>query len=208
MAKKYRSKKEQEALMLKIFKIGGIVLAILLAVVILMASVLPKLSTSYGFAYFKDPWDGGSPFEAFNTKKELFAYSTAMKAIEAHGMDFSQVSYPYLAVDLSTAEGELKEGLKGYFTYWGEKNGKEVLFATRDELIEQGYMVSNSKYSQTFTDGYILEFTEHLWSEERDQLIIGYLFHHASMDARGYTVTVDLEWNGWKVNEEIATLTA
>ncbi len=208
MAKKYRSKKEQEALMLKIFKIGGMVLALLLAVVILMASVLPKLSNSYGFAYFKDPWDGGSPFEAFNTKKELFAYSTAIKAIEAKGMDFSQVSYPYFAVDLSNVEGDLKEGLKGYFTYWGEKNGKKVLFATREELIEQGLMTSVNSYSQTFTEGYLLEFTDHLWNEERDQLIVGYLFFHASLDARGYTVTVDKEWNGWKVNEEIATLTA
>ena len=69
MAKKYRSKKEQEALMLKIFKIAGIVLASLLAVVILMASVLPKLSTSYGFAYFKDPWDGARPLKPSTPKR-------------------------------------------------------------------------------------------------------------------------------------------
>ena len=89
-----------------------------------------------------------------------------------------------------------------------EKNGKTVLFANREELIEQGYITTAGEYSYTFTEGYLLEFSDHIWNEERDKLIVGYLFHHASMEAKGFTVTVEKEWNGWTVNEEISVLTA
>ena len=204
MAKKYRTQKEKEELLKKGFKIGGIIFAAVFAVVILAATVLPALADSSRFNYFLDPWDGELCFGALSGK-EIFAYSTAIEAIEEQeGMDFTQINCTYFAVDLEGVEDEHREGIKGYFTYWAKKNNKEILFGSKEELLEQGLIADDGKY--TFTDGYLLEFHENTWNEERDELVVNYFFHHATFDGRGYTVTVHKKGLSWEAEEDIVSL--
>ena len=204
MAKKYRTKKEKEALMLKGLKIGGLIFALVLALTILFAAVVPPLVKSPRFNYFFNPWDDGICFDAF-TKNELFAYSTAIEAIEENkGFNFSEVACRYLAVDLSAVEPRLQQGLKGYFGYWAKKNDKELIFATKQELKDRGLILDDGK--DTFQDGYLLEFHDNNWSEQRDRLVVNYYFHHANFDGRGYTVTVNETAFGWEAEEYIRDL--
>ena len=204
MAKKHRSKKEQEALVLKGVKIGCAVFAAILALTVLAAVVLPSLSVSLRPGYFFDPWDNGSPFNAFVGTKEIFAYSTAIEAIEQEmGMRVSEEPYTYLAVDLKGVEESMKEPLKNFFTYWGEKSGKKVLFANKEELIEQGLM---QKTNHVFTDGCLVSLMTNEWSEDRKTLEVQYFFHQGDFEGVGFTVVLHKEWNGWQAEEDIGTL--
>ena len=205
MAKKHRSKKEQEALVLKGVKIGVSVFAAILALTIVAAVFLPPMMESLRPGYFFDPWDNGSPFNAFAGTKEIFAYSTAIEAIEQEmGMRISEDPYTYLAVDLSGTEESMQQSLRNFFTYWGERNGKTVMFATKEELIAQGLMVESNS---TFTDGCLVRFLTNEWSEDRETLEVQYFFHQGDFDGVGFTVTLHKKWNGWQAEENIGTLT-
>ncbi|MBQ8911848.1 MAG: hypothetical protein IJY89_04700 [Clostridia bacterium] len=176
-----------------------------LAVIILASVYLPVIAASSRTNYFFNPWDDRSPFDALWGKNEIFAYSTAMEAIEEQkGMDFSAAPCTYLAVDLTGAEEELQEALKEYFTYWGKKNDKKVVFADKEGLKKQGLMQDDGK--NTFTDGYLIEFHENEWNEQRDTLVVHYFFHQADFSGFGYTVTVYKKAGGWVADEDISYL--
>ena len=180
---------------------------LLLAVIILSSVFVPDLIKSVEWGYLTNPWDDGFVLNAFTKSGDIFAYSTAIKAIEeTQGMDFSQNPYTYLGVDLSGTEEELKEALEEYFTYWGKKNGKKVVFGTKEELKAQGLVADDGK--NTFTDGYLLEFHDNEWTDDREMLVVNYYFHHADFDGNGYTVTVYKKWNGWQADDYIAALTS
>ena len=203
MAKKYISKQKKEKRVKKALKIGGIVFAVLVVLLIAVGIAAPRISENalrlgMQLDYMKDPWDGGGRFDFFSKKSDVWLYYEALMCIEddarksdSEGVVFSRSVGDVLCADLSNIrDKDLFEAVKKMYEDYAARKDMTFKCASMEELKAAGKIDTSEGGGSAYVEGCLLQVLENEWDEEHLIFQNQIFFYYSSTVGRGATVAV------------------
>ena len=203
MAKKYVSKEEKEKRVKKALKIGGIVFAVLVVLLIAVGIAAPRVSEralrlGMQFDYMKDPWDGGGSLGFLSKKGDVWLYYEALMCIEddalksdSRGVVFSSSAGNVLCADLSNIKDkDLFEAVKKMYGDYAARKGMTFKCASMEELKADGKIDAGAGGGSAYVEGCLLQILENEWDKEHLIFSNQIFFYYSSTVGRGATVAV------------------